>query len=402
MIFATSGRTSLTADTVEEVAKSMMKRVLFAATGAHGHVLPLLPLAVAARDAGHEVVFATSEGMFDLVRKAGLEPIKAGLAPAEAFALATDHRPDAVPPAEVPVVIAKVFGDVQPRRVFADLTAHLDRHPADLVVFEIANPGAGLAAEKMGVPAVRHTIGRVVTGPISAPIKAMTNAVAAELGLTRPDIPVVDICPTSLQEADFLADADRIPMRPSTWSEPGDELPAAVRDRDGTRPLVYLTLSTTEAFDVTALRATIDGIATLPVDLLVSTGNAVDPAALDGLPDNVHVQAWVPQHLVLPHVDLIVHHAGAGTALNAFSAGVPQLVLHNPWVDEQRIADTVVAAGVGDRIAQHEIAADAVAEAVGRLLDDPSARAAAGKVAAEVDGMPSPAEVLTRLLAVTG
>ncbi|MCE7001114.1 hypothetical protein LZG04_40795 [Saccharothrix sp. S26] len=90
------------------------------------------------------VVFAIGGGMFGLVRKAGLDPIRAGLEQAEAFAPATDHLPDAVPPQEVPVVIAKVFGDVQVRRVFADLA-----------VFGIAN----LAAERMGVHAVRHTIG---------------------------------------------------------------------------------------------------------------------------------------------------------------------------------------------------------------------------------------------------
>src|SRR5256885_9690132 len=36
-------------------------RLLFTSLAAYGHVYPLLPLAVAAREAGHEVLFATAE-----------------------------------------------------------------------------------------------------------------------------------------------------------------------------------------------------------------------------------------------------------------------------------------------------------------------------------------------------
>ncbi|MFD6068801.1 glycosyltransferase, partial [Amycolatopsis lurida] len=34
-------------------------RLIFTSLVSHGHLYPLLPLAVAARDAGHEVLFAT-------------------------------------------------------------------------------------------------------------------------------------------------------------------------------------------------------------------------------------------------------------------------------------------------------------------------------------------------------
>gem|GEM_PF-943165 len=43
-------------------------RVLFASLGTHGHTYPLLPLAAAARDAGHEVTFATGEGFAEVLR----------------------------------------------------------------------------------------------------------------------------------------------------------------------------------------------------------------------------------------------------------------------------------------------------------------------------------------------
>jgi UDP:flavonoid glycosyltransferase YjiC (YdhE family) len=38
-------------------------RVLFASLALVGHAYPLIPLAIAARDAGHEVHFAAGEGL---------------------------------------------------------------------------------------------------------------------------------------------------------------------------------------------------------------------------------------------------------------------------------------------------------------------------------------------------
>lgn len=47
-------------------------RALFLASPMVGHVLPLVPLAAAFRDAGHDVVFATAADGVDAVRKTGV------------------------------------------------------------------------------------------------------------------------------------------------------------------------------------------------------------------------------------------------------------------------------------------------------------------------------------------
>ena len=45
-------------------------RMLFSTVPAHGHLLPLLPLADAAKRAGHDVVVATGrEGVIEAVRR---------------------------------------------------------------------------------------------------------------------------------------------------------------------------------------------------------------------------------------------------------------------------------------------------------------------------------------------
>ena len=50
----------------------VLMRVLFSSTFGYGHVLPLVPLAKAFRDAGHEVHWATHGPAQAVVRAAGL------------------------------------------------------------------------------------------------------------------------------------------------------------------------------------------------------------------------------------------------------------------------------------------------------------------------------------------
>ena len=364
-------------------------RILFAAVGAHGHVYPLLPLATAAARAGHAVAFATGEAMFGTLRTAGIEAYKAGMAPGTAFDRAKRGRPVPVPEDQIPDVVSTVFGDILPRTTFATVKPVIERFGADLVVAEIGNPGAWFAAEYLGVRAMAHTYGRVTSNPLTQLIADRTGKVAADIGVTG-SVPYLDICPESLQDPDFMASAQRIVLRPVGWSDPADELPSIALTH--TRPLVYVTLSSAEAADAAMLRAVVDGVSSLPVDVLVSSGSTateiIEPA------ENVHLRTWVPQSTLMPHVDLLVHHGGAGTMLNAFAAGVPQLVLADPHGAEQGIAETALASGAGDRMAQSDVTASSIRARVDALLASAPARAAAARLSEEIAAMPSPEQVV--------
>ncbi|EMD23355.1 glycosyltransferase [Amycolatopsis azurea] len=378
-------------------------RLIFTSLVSHGHLYPLLPLAVAARDAGHEVLFATGDEMLPVVEKAGLAVETAGFGQREAFAtiLGPDARPSAAdaPPESFYPVIGEVFGNVLPRRFVADLTPLFERHRPDLVVYESGNAGGAIAARLAGIPAIGHGFGRFSPGEIIDVINGRLADYAAEVGFAGVDLqsfgdPVVDICPESVQSPDFLAGANRIPLRPVGWSEPGD-LPAGVAGRDKSRPLIYLTLGT--AFgDEDVLKRAIGGLARIDADVVVAAGPTVDPAGLGDVPGNVRVEAWVPQADLLPHVDLVVHHGGSGTTLGAFGAGLPQLVLPQ-GADQFTNAEAVVTAGVGAQLIGGDATADAIHERARELLTGDAVRGAARKLAEEVAAMPSPAEVARRL-----
>ena len=381
-------------------------RLLFTSLGSFGHTFPLVPLAIAARDAGHDVVFATSEDFLPQLRKAGLETAAAGLAIKDAFGQAFAEAgpagprrpPGDIPPEVLDPIIAKVFGDLMPKRFIADLLPVFDHVHPDLVVSEAGNSGGAFAAMKAGIPVVAHGFGRVSSEDrLVTKIRSAVRELGDELGITVGDDlslggAFVDICPESVQDPDFLARTKRVPLRPVGWSEPG-ELPAGVLDKR--RPLVYLTLGTAMGH-AGVLGAAIAGLSALDVDVLVATGPTVDPAALGEVPANVRLEAWVPQAALLPHVDLVVHHGGSGTTLGAFGAGVGQLLLPQ-GADQFANADAVLAAGVGDRLLGADVTADAVAEKARHLLTDASVRDAAAVLAAEVAAMPSPAEVAAQL-----
>jgi UDP:flavonoid glycosyltransferase YjiC (YdhE family) len=332
-------------------------RVLFASLASVGHTYPLIPLAIAARDAGHEVHFAAGENVHAPLAANGLRPFR----PADSF--------------------YEIYAE--------DLEPDLARLQPDLVVHEWGLPGAAIAAHRAGIPGIWHGFGRMFPEGIGLELPTMTTE--------APGRPHLDICPPSLQDQDkdFLATEDRIALRPVPYSTPA-ALPAWDNHRTA-RPLIYLTLGT--AFGTPELLITaIEGLARLDARVVVAAGR-VRPEQLGDVPDNVTVQTWVPQADLLPHVDVVVHHGGSGTTLGALTVGAPQLILPR-GADHFANADALTAAGAGLRLLPEDLSANAIAEHTHTLLPHhghTGHRDAARAIAEEIARMPSPDQVVRHL-----
>jgi UDP:flavonoid glycosyltransferase YjiC (YdhE family) len=329
-------------------------RVLFASLASVGHTYPLIPLAIALRDAGHEVHFAAGDNVHAPLRDNGLRPFR----PADSF--------------------YEIYAE--------DLEPELTRLRPDLVVHEWGLPGAAIAAHRAGIPGLWHGFGRMIPDGIG--LQLPTPAGGA------PERPHLDICPPSLQDKDFLATAERIELRPVPYCEPA--VPPWHFERPS-RPLIYLTLGT--AFGTPEVLTTaIQGLTALDAHVLVATGR-VPPEQLGTVPDNVTVRSWVPQADLLPHVDVVVHHGGSGTTLGALTVGAPQLILPQ-GADQFANAEALSAAGAALSLLPGELSADAVTEHTRKLLPhhgDTGHRDAARAIAEEIARMPSPDEVARRL-----
>jgi UDP:flavonoid glycosyltransferase YjiC (YdhE family) len=376
-------------------------RLLFAAVGAYGHLHPVMPVALAAQAAGHQVAVATHESFHPTVTSVGLEAVAAGLTVEEAFGVAVAAL-DGPPESEADVAVP-AFMRIIPERVLADLEPVLQRGTWDLVVHEVGNPGAGIAARAAGVPSAALAVGRIPDGPFWDRMYSELTVFAGEHAVTvkEPrtlDQPYLDMCPPSFQAPGVSELIEtHILMRPTAWNPPGD-LPALVMDRDPGRPLVYLTLGTSGAFaQPGVLQQMIDALSGIPADALVSSGPAVPADALGVLPDNVTVVDWVPQADLMPHVDVAVHHAGSGTLFAALAHGVPQVLLPQ-GADQFANAAWVAQAGAARQILPDETTPARIAEAIHALLGDEQARTAARGLQQEIARMPSLDESLDRLV----
>ena len=285
---------------------SSQVRALFCCRPAHGHVNPLLPLALACRDAGHDVLFGTGAQFVPRLRELGFRAERVGISIEEADRQVLEASPELI---ELPReqrwrIGVEVFARTVPRHTMADLGPLLAEAAPDLVVYDETDLGVPVAAASAGVPAVAHSLGRQLPDAIREPVLAALGE--GDLFAAHA---YVDICPPSLQDPAAADPTQRIPLRPVAPVDAGDVLPGWIGVKR-TRPLVYLTLGTYVSGQVGSLRAAATGVGTLDVDALVTVGPGGDPAALGALPDSIRVERYVPQGVLLPHLDVVAHHGG--------------------------------------------------------------------------------------------
>jgi UDP:flavonoid glycosyltransferase YjiC (YdhE family) len=374
-------------------------KIMFASLGAYGHVYPMMPLALACADAGHEVVIATGKPFLDRLPLPTVPGYPTDLDLDWAIEETRRRHPDLH---GVGFSLA-MFSDVTAEQVAPTMIEQCERIRPDLVIFEGMDTGAGVAANVLGIPAAAYAIG--LMSSVYAMLHPATVGYQRDLWLKRNRIPpeangllaaaLINPAPPPLQGPDGTG-APTIPIRSVAYSESGAEVPAWLTQQR-TRPRVYLTLGTVSFGAVEVLNRAIAEIAPLGVDILVTVGPDGEPAALGEVPDNVRIERFVAQSAVLPLVDLIVHHGGTGTVLGALAVGLPQLVL--PQGADQFInAEILAAGGVARALPNDAQQPGAIGAAVQALLGDSPERQAAGRLREEIAAMPSPRDVVPALV----
>jgi UDP:flavonoid glycosyltransferase YjiC (YdhE family) len=369
-------------------------RVLVVASPMVGHVLPLVPLAVALRDAGHDVLVATAEDGVRAASDAGLpvDDVAPGLRLARTWLGPALRRPlllrreltgrgglDMAGP---------LFAALAARMAGRALALAAAWRPQLVVQEPLAATGA-LVAARAGVPLVladanlfdpREQFAAVAghLGPVLRSHRLDAVPEPAEVLVTSPPSVVgvrsgrpVRFVPSGGHgdvPADLVRDRPTLLVGRSTVATPG---------RDRLMPHVVAA----------AAGADVDVVLARP-----------EPAVLRRpLPPNVRATGWLPFADVLPRVAGVVHHGGAGTLMTALAAGVPQLLTPGPG-DRTVNAGLVAARGAGLARAARDIStAD-----LERLATDPALRTAAGEVAAEIAAMPHPRDLVETLVRLAG
>jgi UDP:flavonoid glycosyltransferase YjiC (YdhE family) len=371
-----------------------------------GHVHPLLPLALALQQRGHEVLYAVHAEYHAAIERRGLETAAAGLSSGDRRArLGEVVDLQTLPPRELPdFMFPYGFGAIAMPVMAADLRTIAASWPPDLMIHDAAELAAPLVAAQLGIRHATHSFGTTVPLPRVAKAGDLTAELWTEAGLTQPpyaglfDDLYVDIRPPSLPGHPPHG-TEVLQERPVSLDTVGGAAPPIVTTDDG-RPLVYVTFGTIFN-DRRVLALVVDAIAGLDLRALVTTGKPETAASFERLPDNITVTSYVPQHLVLPHCDLVVSHAGSGTFLAALSAGLPQLCLPQ-GADQFLNADAAAEVGAAIAIEPEVLTGDAVRSAIAELLRSPSYRQVAETIAAEIAQMPSADDVAAQLEQVAG
>jgi UDP:flavonoid glycosyltransferase YjiC (YdhE family) len=362
----------------------------------------MVPLIRAAQQGGHDVVVSSGADMSALIGRLGVITHRSGVTLAESYERMPGQATISELPAEQqPGFAARhLFGAGAVDRAH-DLLDLLQRWRPDLIVHDTLELGSPTAAVVHGIPHVTHGYGPMV--PSTSSLAAAIGAAISEAGLPdpTPDIfaaPYLDICPPSLGGTEPSPWTTIHPLRPS----PGEPHAAVELDLSALPhpDTVYLTLGTIMNQTPRVFRAVIDGCVRWPVNLVVTTGPGFEPALLGPLPPAVRTASFLPQAVVLPHCRAVVSHAGAGTMLGALCYGLPQLCLPQ-GTDQPSNTAALLPTGAALALEPDQITADAVAEALGRLLNEPSFRQAATRLRAEIERMPTAAAVLHELLATT-
>jgi UDP:flavonoid glycosyltransferase YjiC (YdhE family) len=374
-------------------------KIMFASLGAYGHLYPMMPLALACSDAGHDVVIATGKPFLDRLPLPTVPGYPDSLELDWAIQESRRRHPD-LHGGELGMAM---FADVTAEHVAPTLIEQCERTRPDLVIFEGMDTGAGVAASVLGIPAAAYAIalGSSFYGRLHPATARYQRALWVQRDRTPPEgtsplaHALINPAPPSLRPTDGI-EAPTISIRSIAYNESNAGVPTWL-NASRRRPRVYLTLGTVAFGAVEVISRAIAEIAPLDVDILVTVGPEGDPTLLGEVPSNVHVERFVAQSAVLPMVDLIVQHGGTGTVLGALAAGLPQLVLPQ-GADQFLNAEILTAAGVAKALQNDAQQPGAISEAVQALIGDSPERQAAARIRDEIAAMPQPADVVPALV----
>ncbi len=380
-------------------------RVLVSTTPGLGHIHPLVPLAAALREAGHQVTWATGPESVDHVRRFGFDAVAAGMPVAERrpeVFRRNPHLNDLPRHERRRVRFPQTFAAVAGERMLRELGDVIAVKRPDVIVHEACELAAPVLAAATETPHVSVGVGGLI-GPEMLEddaVKALWQLAGLDF---HPNAGLYDRLylhpmPPSLQPCRVVPNA--APVRPLD-AEASDtaDTPEWLRALGRERPLVYATLGT-ELDTVAPLEKLRDAVAAVDADVVLTTGRSFDPASLAPCPPNVRAERYVPQGLVIQRAAAVVSQAGSGVTLAACRAGRPQVCIP---LGADQFENTVLLerAGVGVEVEFEELTAAALGTAIRRALGDATMQAAAQRVAEEVAAMPPPSSYVGRIEALT-
>jgi MGT family glycosyltransferase len=398
-----------------------------------GHLNPLIALSRQLIDRGHRVTFFQKPEVESQVRRHGLEfvPVGASKARSEEQDCATHTFLSG---------IALLRGSI--RRIVGDMEMFLREAPValthagvdTLIVDEIALSGPTLA-EMLRLPyfvvstSVPHNLGWAAPYRIASratcfgrlqnallhvsvfrmrgPVRRRLDRYRRQAGLGSirgigkafPELAHITQLPQCLDLPRAVLPRNFYYTGPfvDESARPSVEFPW---DRLDGRPLVYASLGTTRKGERGIFPLVAEACAGLNLQLVISLGGRQAPEAFAGLPGKPVVVRVAPQLELLRRADVAITHGGLNTALETLMEGKPMIVIPKSF-DQPAVATHLERLRVAEAVSISGLTAKTIRAALVKVLDDPSYRAAALRLQAEIRssrGLEHAADVIEQLM----
>lgn len=427
-----------------------MARFLITCWSFPGHVLQPLAIARALRERGHECVFysgpraartvegegfpfypsdkAEEDAMYDFMFAPGQTRTVNWRTMLEFSTTIQRWLLDSIP--HQVRDIERIVAEFKPDVLATDqnmwgpmlVLSEKDKIPvAVLAYFSCMVPGPDAPPFGMDLPRPRNWYTRLLssaiwtgTAPFRARFRKAADVIRKSYGLPALKTSVLEFTGTMplymvLGTAEF--DYERHDLPPSVryvgaclFDKPGHERSSDwLNEVPKGQPWVHASEGTVHVLKPFVLSAAAQGLANLPMQVILTTGGNREPSELDLGPiaPNVHVVRWVSHTELIPKLDVMITTGGSATVQSTLKAGVPLIIVPTEW-DKPDIARRVVDTGAGLRLEPDKCTPEGLRAAVEEILHNPSYRQNAQRMAAafaRYGGPPEAARLLEELAA---
>jgi UDP:flavonoid glycosyltransferase YjiC (YdhE family) len=383
-------------------------RALFTVHPSVGHLHPLVPVARALSDAGHDVAVCSSASFRPAVEAFGLTHMDAGLDWLMSDQSTWGAFPPMPPPGpEFARFAVTTLADITTGRMVPDVLEIAGRWSPDLIVREGMEYGGCLAAEHLGLPhaSVAGNAYAAVDSPEIHYFPGDRRMVAESLARHREELGLPpdpeNLMPFRRLHLCFTprpGTASPRPGLPTRFLRHMSTVPPGARVPDwfGELPTVLASLGTVFNKTPGVLEAIVNALAGEPVNLIVAIGRDQDPGRFGSQPEHVRLEPYVAQPLVLAHCDAFVTHGGFNSIKEALVEGVPMVVVPIT-ADQPYSAERCSDLGVATTVGPEDRTPEAIGDAVRQVLGEPSYSANARDFQRDMIALPGPEHMVELL-----
>jgi UDP:flavonoid glycosyltransferase YjiC (YdhE family) len=322
--------------------------------GGFGHIGRCLALADTFHQKGHEVMLALNGPHVKTVMKTGYKTFNINYPPFSANSRKKEPAYLYVPGMAYQIVRDGFDNPRAVKRGLAETYKIIESTKPDLLIGD-GYPLTWLLGHRAGIPVVQLVKSIAHPSPeqmiwwedepenlISPDPRPVFNPVLSKSGL--PEITKAEqllsgdllLLPSIYQLDPMEPLPDKTHYVGSVTREPNSKtiVPDWFSDLDGSTPVIYVTVGGaagqvggTNFFNIVS-----DAFGSKDWQVVVSTGQKIDPRSVGLLPSNIRLVQWVPGAEMIARSDLVVFHGGY-TRLEILKAGLPSIVI--PFHSEQ-------------------------------------------------------------------